>query len=132
MNVRTLLPFLFLLSASVLLISPRPALAQDHVVPAADFQKDAAAASAARQKQVEQVDNFISSPEGQQALKSSHIDYQQVKNGVAQLSDEDLARLSAQSEKAQKDFAAGNISDRDLILILVALIALIAIIVAVR
>ena len=132
MKVRTLLQFLFLISSCVLLIFPRHILAQDHVVPSSDFQKDVAAASAARQKQIEQVDNFISSPQGQQALKSSHVDYQQVKNGVSQLSDEDLARLSAQSEKAQKDFATGNISDRDLILVLVAVIALIAIIVVAR
>jgi hypothetical protein len=55
-----------------------------------------------------------------------------VKNAVGQLDDEELARLSARAEKTQREFAAGNISDRDLLIILVAVAALILIIVAVR
>jgi len=51
---------------------------------------------------------------------------------VQQLDDEDLARLSARAENAQREFAAGNLSDRDLLIILVAVAALILIIVAVR
>jgi hypothetical protein len=43
-----------------------------------------------------------------------------------------MAELSARSEKAQADFAAGRISDRDLIIILIAIVALILIIEAVR
>lgn len=65
-------------------------------------------------------------------MKSAHIDYQQVKNGVSQLSDDDLAQLSVRSEKAQEDFAAGNISNRDLIVILLGVAVLILIIVAVH
>jgi len=48
------------------------------------------------------------------------------------LNDDELAQLSARSEQAQKDFAAGRISDRDLIIIMLAVVALILIIVAVR
>ena len=43
-----------------------------------------------------------------------------------------VAQLAARSQKAQTDFAAGNLSDRDLIIILIAIAALILIIVAVR
>jgi hypothetical protein len=107
-------------------------LAQDHVVSPGEIQKDTAGASAARQQHVQQLDGFLSSKEGQQALKSAHMDGQEVKAAVQQLDDEDLARLSARAEKAQRDFAAGNISDRDLLIILVAVAALILIIVAVR
>ena len=94
-------------------------LAQDHVVTSSDLQKDIAGASAIRQNNLKHVDDFISSPSAQQAIKSAHIDYEHVKNGVSQLSNDDLARLSARSEKAQKDFAAGSLSDRDLLLIIV-------------
>ena len=65
-------------------------------------------------------------------MKSAHINPQQVKNAVPQLSDDELAQLSARSDKAQKDFAAGRISDRDLLVILIGFAALILIIVAVR
>jgi hypothetical protein len=107
-------------------------LAQDHVVSPGEIQKDAAGASAARQQHVEQLDGFLSSKEAQQALKSAHMDPQEVKTAVRELDDEDLARLSARAEKAQREFAAGKISDRDLLIILVAVAALILIIVAVR
>jgi len=124
-------PVLVLL-LGLILTSPRAALAQDHVVSSVEIQKDAAGASAARQQHVQQLDGFLSSKEAQQALKSAHMNPQEVKNAVGQLDDEDLARLSARVEKTQREFAAGNISDRDLLIILVAVAALILIIVAVR
>jgi hypothetical protein len=116
----------------LILTSPGAALAQDHVVSPHEIQKDAAGASAARQQHVQQLDGFLSSKEAQQALKSAHMDPQEVKNAVGQLDDEDLARLSARAEKAQREFAAGSLSDRDLLIILVCVAALILIIVAVR
>jgi len=116
----------------LILTSPGAALAQDHVVSPVEIQKDAAGASAARQQQVQQLDGFMSSKEAQQALKSAHMDPQEVKNAVGQLDDEDLARLSARTDKAKRDFAEGKLSDRDLLIILVCVAALILIIVAVR
>ena len=124
--------FLFVLLLGVVLATPRDALAQNHVVSSSDIQKDVAAASASRQQNLAQLENFLSSPEAQQAMKTAHINYQEVRNAVRQLNDDDLARLSARSAKAQKDFAAGTLSDRDLIIILLAIAALILIIVAVR
>ena len=57
---------------------------------------------------------------------------QAVKSAVATLNDQELAQLASRASKAQSDFAAGNMSDRDLLIILVAIAALILIIVAVR
>jgi hypothetical protein len=48
------------------------------------------------------------------------------------LSDQELAQLSAKADKAQSDFAAGNLNDRDLILIILGIAILVLIIVAVR
>jgi hypothetical protein len=124
-------PVLVLL-LGLILMSPGASLGQDHVVSPGEIQKDAASASAARQQHVQQLDGFLSSKEAQQALKSAHMDPLEVKTAVRELDDEDLARLSARAEKAQREFAAGNISDRDLLIILVAVAALILIIVAVR
>ncbi|HXH67427.1 MAG TPA: PA2779 family protein [Candidatus Limnocylindrales bacterium] len=124
-------PVLVLL-LGLILTSPAAVLAQDHVVTPGEIQKDAVGASAARQQHAQQLDGFLSSKEAQQALKSAHMDPQEVKNAVGQLDDEDLARLSARAEKAQREFAAGNLSDRDLLIILVCVAALILIIVAVR
>jgi hypothetical protein len=126
------LQFLFVVFLSILLAIPQNALAQNHVVSPLDIQKDVAAASASRDKEVAQLESFFSSPQAQQAMKSAHISYQQVNNAVQQLNSDDLAQLSARSETAQKDFAAGNITNRDLLIIVVAVLALILIIVAIR
>ncbi len=131
-QVSHVLQFLFVAFLSILLTIPQNAFAQNHVVSPSDIQKDVAAASASRQKEVAQLESFFSSPQAQRAMKSSHISYQQVDNAVQQLSSDDLARLSARSETAQKDFAAGNISNRDLLIIVLGLLALILIIVAVH
>ena len=126
------LQFLFVVCLSILLTIPQNAWAQNHVVSPSDIQKDVAAASTSREKQVAQLESFFSSPQAQRAMKSVHITYQQVDNAVQQLSSDDLARLSARSEAAQKDFAAGNISNRDLLIIILGILALTLIIVAVR
>ena len=125
------LQFAFISLLSVFLAIPLGALAQDHVVPPSDIQKDVSAVSATRQKNLVQVEGFLSSAEAQQAMKSTHIDPQQVKNAIPQMNDDELAQLSARSEKAQKDFAGGRISDRDLLLILLGVAVLILLIVAV-
>lgn len=117
---------------SMLLTIPQNALAQNHVVSPSDIQKDVAAASASREKEVAQLEGFFSSLQAQQAMKSMHVTYKQVDTAIQQLSSDDLARLSARSEAAQKDFAAGNLSNRDLLIIVLGILALILIIVAVR
>ena len=48
---------------------------------------------------------------------------QEVKKAVAGLSDEELAQLASRANKAQADFAAGSIGDRDLLIILVCIAA---------
>ena len=126
--VGALFVFLFALMFGL----PGMAKAQDHVVSPAQIQKDAAQASSARQQHIEQLDGFLSTHEAQQAMKSAHMDPQQVKTAVQQLDDDDLADLSARVQKARSEFAAGTLSDRDLLIIVVAILAIILIIVAVR
>jgi hypothetical protein len=48
------------------------------------------------------------------------------------LSDAEVAQLASRSDKLKDDFAAGTLSDRDLLIIIVGIAALILIIVAVR
>ena len=111
---------------------PQDALAQSHVVSLAELQSATVASTQARQRNIETIRQFVSSPTAEKALKSAHIDTKQVKDAVSRLNDQELAQLAERSSKAQADFAAGNLSDRDLIIILVCIAALILIIVAVR
>jgi hypothetical protein len=106
--------------------------AATHVVSPSELQQAVVKASAARQENLDQVRQFFSSEKAQEALKSAHVNPEQVKSAVATLDDAELTQLAARVQKTQAEFAAGTLSDRDLIIILVAIAALILIIVAVR
>jgi len=114
-------------------LSISPSLsAQTHVVSPAELHQEAVAATRARQHDLQKVTEFLSSPRAEKALRSVRMDPDRVKTAVATLSDQELAQLASRSAKAQADFAAGALTDRDLIIILVGIAALILIIVAVR
>lgn len=127
-SVRILIACLFVVFFAI----PSDLLAQNHVVSPADLQKEMANARQTRQQNLDTLDNFLSTPAAEKALKSARIDAQQIKTAVSTLSDDDLAQLSTRAAKAQADFAGGRLSDRDLIWIIVAIAALILIIVALR
>jgi hypothetical protein len=124
MAVATLLVALF--------IVPTDALAQSHVVSPADLQKAAVAASQVRQQNLDSVQHLLSMPAAEKALKSAKMDPQEVKTAVSNLNNEELAQLAARADKAQADFYAGDLSERDLILIILGIAVLVLIIVAVR
>lgn len=107
-------------------------LAQIHVVSPAELQKASVAVTCERKQNVRTVIEFLSSAKAQQALQSTQMDLTKVKSAVALLSDEELARLASRAERAQTDFAAGRLADRDLLLILLGMAALVLIIVAVH
>lgn len=108
------------------------AQATAHVVSPADLRKAAVVATQARQHNVKTVQDFLSSPRAQKVLKNANVDLEQVKNSISKLSDSELANLASRSQKAQTDFAAGDLSDRDLIFIILGIAVLVLIIVAVR
>ena len=127
--------FARVLTACVLVtffLLPSEALAQSHIVSPADLQKEMVKSTQARQHNLDTVKQFLSTPVAEKALKSAKMDPVQVKTAVSSLNDEDLAQLAVRADKAQADFTAGRLSDRDLILILLAIAALVLIIVAVR
>jgi hypothetical protein len=111
---------------------PQNLVAQAHVVSALDLQRQAVATSQERQKNLEIVTRFLSSPAAAKAMSISHADAKQVKTAVSNLSDQELARLASRSQKAEADFAAGRMTDHDLLIILIAVVALVLIIVAVH
>lgn len=117
---------------AVVFAIPQDAFAQSHVVSLADLQSATVASTQARQRNIETIRQFVSSPMAENALHSAHLDAKQVRDAVSRLSDQELAQLASRAGKAQADFAAGNLTDRDLIIILIAVAALILIIVAVR
>ena len=122
----------FVLAAIVALPQNLLAETATHVVSPSELQQAVVKTSTARQQNRDEVQQFFSSERAQNALKSAHINPEQVKSAVSTLDDAELAQLASRVQKTQVDFAAGTLSDRDLIIILVAIAALILIIVAVR
>lgn len=111
-----------------------PARAQEnqHVVSLSDLNKDAARPAQTRQSNEESVRTLLSSEQAQKAMKSANLDYQKVDKALGQLSDEDLAKLAERSRKAQNDFAAGRISDRDLLWIILIALGIVVLALALR
>ena len=123
------------LSAAVLAVAvPQVVLAQTsfHVVSPLELQKAGQDASNARQQNVQTLNGFLGSAEAQKAMEEAHINPVQVQNAVAGLSDQEVAQLAQRATKAQNEFAAGTMSDHDLLIILIAIAALLLIIVAVH
>ncbi len=113
--------------AALFVAAETPARAQDqpHVVSLGELGKDAARPAQTRQANEQAVRTLLSSDQGQKALESAKLDYQRVDKAIGQLGDEDLAKLAERSRQAQADFAAGRVSDRDMLWIIVIALAII-------
>ena len=124
--------FVLISVLSLAVVFPQSLFAQDHVVSPAQLQKDVQDAATTRERNVAQLDDLFSSEQGQKALQTASVSYQQVQKAVRSLSDEDLARFAARAQNARNDFAAGNITTTDLLWIVLGVLVVIVIIVAVR
>jgi hypothetical protein len=116
----------------VFFLIPTDLVAQKHVVSPADLQKEVVAASQSRQQNLKTVQEFLSTPLAEKAMRQAKIDPQQVQSAVPTLNDDELAQLAARANKAQTDFAAGDIGQRELLWIILAVAVLVLIIIAVR
>ena len=123
-----------LLAVCLVTVSSPPVRAQqkDHAVSSDQLRIDVQKSAAARQANEAAVREMFASEAGKKALNSAGIDYQKVDQAISQVNEEDLARMADRSREVQRDFAAGRMSDRDLIIILLVAVALILIIIAVR
>ena len=108
-----------------------PSLRAQHVVSPTDIHKELVTATEARTRNREKVSELFASKAAEKALKGAGMDAGQVKTAVATLSDAELAQLAARSDKLRDDFAAGKISNRDLLIIIVVIAVIILIVVAV-
>ena len=111
---------------------PARVQAQDnHVVSSQELSKDAARPAEARGANEAALRQLFSSEQAQQALKAANIDYSKVDKAVGHLSDEDLAKLAARSRQIHDNFVAGragSLSDRDLLIIIIIAVLVIALV----
>jgi hypothetical protein len=117
---------------AALFVVPTGLMAQTHLVSPAELQAQVLAASQTRQQNLDKVEQFLSSAAATKALGNASIDPQEVKTAVSSLNDAELAQLASRADKAEQDFAAGDLTERDLLLIILGIAVLVLIIVAVR
>ncbi len=88
-----------------------PALPQnavDHVVPIGAVHQSIRAATLERQNNVAKLESFLSTEPARQVLQAVRLDSAQVTHAIAALSDEELSRLAAASDRIQHDVVAGE------------------------
>jgi hypothetical protein len=107
-------------------------MAQTHVVSPSDIHKELVNSAQTRRENQQKVKDLFSSEKTRKAMEAAQINPEKVDTAISTLSDEELARLAARADNLDKDFAAGRISDRDLLIIILGIAALVLIIVAVR
>jgi len=117
------------LAAALSFTPTAQAQATQHVISPQELNQATQDAARTRQQNIETLRGAFSSDKAKQALESAHMNPQEVQNAVAGLSDQELAQLAQRTNKAQMDFAAGSMSDHDLLLILVVVAVVILIII---
>jgi Flp pilus assembly protein TadB len=125
---------LLLVSCALLTLIALPSklFAQTHVVSQADIHKELVNNAETRKANLEKVKRVFSLEVARNTVEATRMDPVRIDAAVSKLSDAELADLAARADKLQEDFAAGRLSDRDLLFIVLGIAALILIIVAVR
>ena len=117
-------------------VSAGPMLAQSqadkHVVSLGELSKDAAAPAQTRRANEAEIRQLFATVDGQKALKTANVDYAKIDRAVSSMSDEDVARISDRARAIDHDFAAGNLSDHDLLVILIVVLIVVILIVVLR
>lgn len=129
LTFRAVVPSALMLLMSVPADAFAAAPAQEHLVSPQAMQKQMTDSASARQKNIEAVTDFLSSPVADRAMRDAHYSPEQVKNAIPSLSDQELASLAARSNDAQQKFAAGALTRPELALIVIALVVLVVVII---
>jgi len=113
-----------------MLLVPANMLAADHVVSSGDLHQAALSAVSDREQNIAKLRDFLSSDEARKAVAESKLDPVKINTAIAQLDNQELARLAARADQAQKDFAAGSLTRKQTTLIIVGVIV-VAVIIAI-
>lgn len=108
----------------------QPLQATEHLVSAADLHRQVRSAQASRQAGLQQIRSFLRSDSPRSVLEASNLDVTQVEKAVGFLSDEEVARLAAQTQAIERDVTAGALSNQELTYIVIALIAAVVVLIA--
>ncbi len=121
-----LVALLSLVAFSPVLHAQQPAQNADtHLVSPQQLQQQVQSSTEKRQKEIQDLNQFLSTAQAEKAMKDSKIDPVQVKTAIPSLSDAELADLSARADHAQHDFSAGLLGTTALLLIILIIVVII-------
>lgn len=109
-------------------LHPRTTLAQGHVVPLTDIQKQLEVRTESVAKDRADIERVLSLPAARAALAKSQVGSEQVRTAVAMLSPEELSRFANQARMAEHDVEGGFLVG---ILALIGLVVVILVVIAV-
>jgi hypothetical protein len=98
-------------------------MAQEHIVSPSDLHNDLRQATAARQTNLADVNHFFASDRVQQVLNTSRMDGEKIQKAIPFLSDQELSNLATKTRGAEKDLAAGELTNAQISLIILAVAA---------
>jgi hypothetical protein len=101
--------------------SPLWSAGQDHVASTSQIQQTIRQTAKVREQNLQTVRNFLASPAAQNALKKSKLDYTKIERAVPTLSDQEIAQLAERARTAQKNLAAGALTNEQLTYIVIAI-----------
>lgn len=122
--------FTLLTAGVVPLLSQTPSDG-DHIVSTGDLQKAVRATAQTRQDNLAKIDQFFTSEPARKAFETVKLDPVKVSQAVSFLSDDELARLGAQTDKVHRDVVAGALTNQQITYILIALATAVIILVIV-
>ena len=96
-----------------------------HLVSPEQLQQQVQHASATRQAAIDNLTRFLSTPAAEKAMRDAKVDPVQVRTAIPTLSSQELANLSQRATNAQQAFAAGTLSNNDLLIIILILVVVI-------
>ena len=134
MQTKKMTRFATMLLAAAVTAGPMLAQSQadQHVVSLGELNKAAAGPADTRRANEAEIRQLFATVDGQRALKTANVDYAKIDKAVSSMSDEDVARISDRARAIDRDFAAGSLSDHDLLLILIIAMIVIILIVVLR
>ena len=103
----------------------------DHLVSPKDLQAAVSTTARIRQENLTKIQKFLSSEPVQKALAASGVKSSKIEKAIPQLSEEELARLASQTDKIEKDLAAGALTNEQLTYIIIALATAVVILIIV-
>ena len=113
------------------LVSQQGLLAQSQVVRPSEMKNAIEKATAARQKNLDQVRSFFSSKPVKSVLSKASISSDRIDKAVSSMSADELAKLAQRTQKIQGDFAAGSLSNQELTYVVIALAAAVLVLIVV-